>query len=184
VLFDREDNTYQATQYLLTRGHRRIGFTLAKNSPAQSTEKIQIPRLQGFRRALEEHGVTYRPDWIFYNATYEAGGAEMAQKYLELSERPTALAIVNDYVALAFMAQVRKAGVRIPEDVSVIGHDNQPIAAYCPVPLTAMNQPIETITTKVVERLLARLEGDTSPPNLTTIRGELTVRDSVRQLTV
>jgi DNA-binding LacI/PurR family transcriptional regulator len=184
VLFDREDNTYQATRHLLACGHRRIGFTLSGNSLSQSAEKLQTPRLQGFRKALEEDGVTYRPEWVFYNTTYEAGGAEMAQKYLSLAERPTALAIVNDYVALAFMAQVRKAGVRIPEDISIIGHDNQPIAAYCPVPLTAMNQPIEAITTAVVKRLLARLEGDTSPLEQTIIRGELTVRDSVRQLTV
>ena len=51
----------------------------------------------------------------------------MARQFLQLEERPTGLCIVNDYVAMAFMVEVMRAGVRIPEDVSIVGHDNQPI---------------------------------------------------------
>jgi DNA-binding LacI/PurR family transcriptional regulator len=76
---------------------------------------------------------------------------------------------------------VIRAGVRIPEDLSVIGHDNQPIAAYCPVPLTSMTQPTERIANTVVEMLMDRIRGgavDTAPQRV-TVTSELVQRASV-----
>jgi LacI family transcriptional regulator len=187
VIFDREDNGYQAARYLLEQGHRKIGVGMSAvavpDTSGPNGNDPQNYRMRGFRRALEEFGAAYQDAWFFRNATYEKGGAEMARHYLETQDRPTAIAVVNDYVALAFMVEVMRAGVRVPEDLSLIGHDNQPIAEYCPVPLTSMTQPTERIATAVVERLLARLNGDISPdapPERLTVRGELVVRDSVR----
>ena len=86
-------------------------------------------RLRGFRRALAEVGLPMREEWFFQNPTYERGGAEMARRFLAMRDRPTALCIVNDYVALAFVVEVMRAGLRVPEDVSVVSHDDQPIAS-------------------------------------------------------
>ncbi len=188
VIFDREDNAYQAARHLLQQGHRRIGIGMsqvggaADTQPGMTTSDPQNYRMRGFRRALEEFGVPFRDEWFFRNSTYERGGAEMARQFLSLKERPTALAIVNDYVALAFMVEVMRAGVRIPHDLSLIGHDNQPIAAYCPVPLTSTTQPADRVAQTVVDVLLARIADAPSReamPRTVTITGELVERESV-----
>jgi DNA-binding LacI/PurR family transcriptional regulator len=189
VIFDREDNGYQAARYLLERGHRRLGMRIgAPPGSAASNGKLDhnalTHRLRGFQRALAEYDVPLREEWLFLNQTpYEEGGAEIARQFLRLSDRPTGICIVNDYVALGFMVEVQEAGLRIPNDVSVIGLDNQSVARYCPVPLTAVSHPIERIARTVVEMLMARLNGDeTSPPRTITIQGGIAERKSVAAL--
>jgi DNA-binding LacI/PurR family transcriptional regulator len=184
VLFDREDNAYRAARYLLERGHRQLGIGISSVAgPLAGTGGDPVfARLKGFRRALGEYGLMMREEWFFQNATYERGGAEMARRYLALPERPSALCIVNDYVALAFMVEVMRAGLRVPEDVSIVSHDNQPIAAYCPVPLTSMSHPVDRIVNTAVELLLDRIQGRVpadEPPRQVTIAGELVERASV-----
>ena len=187
VLFDREDNAYRAARYLLERGHRNLGFAISNvQGPVSGTfsDPVQA-RLQGFRRALSEYGLSMRDDWFFPNSTYERGGAEMAHLFLHLRERPTAVCIVNDYVALAFMVEVMRAGLRVPEDVSIVSHDNQPVANYCPVPLTSVEHPAERIVETVVrlleERITGRIPADT-PPRRVNLTGELVERSSVMPL--
>lgn len=185
VVFDRADNAYQGVVYLLKKGHRNIGLSMTRRAAAKTSNMntTQDMRVAGFRQALEEWEVPVHPEWIFENETYERGGAQMAQRFMELKERPTALCIVNDYVALAFMVELMRLGVRIPEDVSVVGHDNLPIAAYCPAPLTSISQPAEEIVAATVELLRERLKDNTVPPRTVTIRGHLIERQSVQDLT-
>lgn len=184
VLFDREDNTYRAARALLERGHRYLGLGISSAAGllgGTAGHPVQA-RLRGFHRALAEFGLTMREEWFFQNATYEPGGAEMARRFLQMRERPTALCIVNDYVALAFMVEVIRAGLRVPEDVSIVSHDNRPVAAYCPVPLTSVSHPVDRIAGGVVDllldRILVRTAPDT-PPRTVTVRGELVERESV-----
>lgn len=184
VLFDRDDNTYRAARYLLERGHRRIGIGISSGAGllgGMAGQPVQ-GRLRGFRRALADFGLAMRDDWFFENTTYERGGAEMAARFLQLRDRPTALCIVNDHVAMAFTVELMRAGLRVPQDVSIVSHDNQPVAEYCPVPLTSMSNPVDRIVDSVAELLLDRLEGrvpPTAPPRQVTIVGELVERASV-----
>jgi DNA-binding LacI/PurR family transcriptional regulator len=181
VIFDRVDNAYKAAMHLLMAGHRQIGIAASTRSQWLSTS-LNGPieaRIAGFRRALCDFGVTMRPEWLFQTSAYEMGGAELAKQFLALKERPTGMCVVNDYVALAFMAELIKVGVRIPQELSIIGHDNQPIAIYCPVPLTSATQPVDKIVDSVVDLLIERLEGGTAPPRTVVITGDIVVRDSV-----
>lgn len=179
VLFDREENAYRAARILLEAGHRKIGLGLTRIPKVPGPTDTQTPRVQGFCKALAEFDVPFHEEWLFQTSTYERGGAEMALQFLALSERPTAMAIVNDYIALAFMTEVTRAGVRLPQELSVVGHDNQLIAAFCPVPLTTLTQPIEAIAQAVVARLVARLEGDDSPAQTIAIESLPVHRNSV-----
>ena len=183
VIFDRDDNAYRGTRYLIERGHTQIGFAISVGSSWLSGEVslAQNQRITGFQRALEEAGLSWRDQWMFRHSTYEIGGAQLAQQFLECSPRPSALCIVNDYVALAFMVEMARQGVRVPEDVSIIGHDNQPVAAYCPVPLTSISQPVEIIASRVADLLTARLNGEDGPPKTIRVRGEIFERQSVAQ---
>ena len=177
VWFDREDNNYQSACYLLQLGHRAIGLWMT--SPEEATVS---PRLQGFRRALREWGVAERPEWPLQSGHYtcnEQSGAELAAQLLAMNERPTALCIVNDSAAQACVAELQRGGVRVPEEISVISHDDLPIARYGAVPLTAMTHPVQETAHAIVDLLRARIENhDDSPPQRIVLRGELRVRDS------
>ncbi len=184
VVFDREDNAYRGAKYLIEKGHRDIGIALS-NMQEQRLGTVSIAqelRVRGFRRALLEANLPIRDEWIFQNATYEKGGAEMARHFLEANKRPTALCIVNDYVALAFMVEVMRAGMSVPDDISIVGHDDQPVASYCPRPLTSVSQPVTQIAQAVVELLLERISGIKVAPRTVNIQGDLIERQSVATL--
>ncbi len=177
VLFDREDNTYQAARYLLELGHRDLGFW-ASDISVWTTE----PRIQGFRRALREFGVPERPQWQFSGGSHlenERSGAELAAQLLALPQRPTGLCMVNDSAAVMCVGELMRGGLRVPDDISVVSHDDLPIAHYGAVPLTAVSHPIEATARAIVEMLCQRIEdGFDGPPRRLTLRGELHVRHS------
>jgi len=173
VVFDREANTYQAARHLLELGHRDIALYVHGPQPPGPT------RLGGFRRACAEFGVTVRPDWLFHGGLYETGGAQMAARFMELKQRPTALCIVNDLAAVAFVNELRRMGLRVPADVSVVGHDDLPMARYCALPLTTVSHPAGKIARHVVDLLCSHLEGRyDGPPRRVVVQGELIVRAS------
>lgn len=179
IVFDREENAYRAAKHLLEAGHRKLGLGMSHLREPHSPTDPQVHRLRGFQKALAEFEVPFQSRWFFHTSTYERGGAELAKQFLALEDRPTALAIVNDYMAMALMTELTRAGMRLPDDLSLIGHDNQPIAAYCPVPLTTLTQPTDTIAEAVVAQLRERLQGTNAPPARIPIESVLVQRESV-----
>ena len=166
--------TYEAARHLLELGRRRIGFYTNGGLPGGS-------RLTGFRRALAEFGAPLREQWLF-SGYHEDGGARTALAFLNLAERPTGLCMVNDYAATAFIGTAQRAGIRVPEDVSVVSHADMPIARHGATPLTTMTHPVEIIVRHVVELLASRLENrHADPPREIVVRGELVRRQSARQ---
>jgi DNA-binding LacI/PurR family transcriptional regulator len=175
VLFDFEHSLYLAAGHLVKQGHRDLGlYVQGQESPPETA-------IRGFSRALQEHGMKPRRNWFFgSSAAGEEGGFELAKQFLRLKQRPTAMCIVNDASALAFSVEMGRAGIRIPEEVSIIGHDDLPLARCAPVMLSSVTHPTERIAEEVVRLLTARLNGNTSGgPVRMTIRGELVIRDSV-----
>ena len=177
VLFDREHNTYESTRYLLELGHRDIGLWMTN-----SAHPLLSSRSQGFRRALREFGVPERPEWELHSGDFscnEVSGAELAVRMLEMKSRPTAICIVNDAAAQAFVSEIQRGGVRVPADMSVISHDDLPTARYGGMPLTAMSHPIEETAHAIFDLLCQRIEqGDQGQPRRIVLRGELRVRQS------
>jgi DNA-binding LacI/PurR family transcriptional regulator len=179
VLFDTCDNTYQAARHLVQLGHRNIGLYIPG---ARRNKEARVP---GFYQALAEFGVEVRPEWLFLDShkLYEEGGAWMAQRFIGLSQRPTAMCIVNDVAAAAFVNEVMRAGLKVPDDVSVVSHDDWPAARYCIVPLSTASHPLQAIADQTVQFLLERLDNSyTGPPRRAVIQGELIVRESTRAL--
>lgn len=176
VVFDREDNSYQAARHLLELGHRCLGFWMSGRPRGL--------RLRGFERALNEWNVDPRTAWVIgggSSAQPERSGAEIARQFLELPllERPSAMCIVNDASAQACIAELMRAKVRVPADLSVVGHDNLDIAQFGAVPLTTVSQPVEALAQNAFamlnDRLANRYDG---PPRRETLRGQLIVRQS------
>jgi DNA-binding LacI/PurR family transcriptional regulator len=174
VHFDEEDSAYQAVHHLLKMGHRRIGFSMHGGEI-----DLDSTRVQGVRRALAESGLKLRPDWVLRSGMYEEGGARLAENYLALRRRPTALCIVNDVTAAFFVQQLMRRGLRVPDAVSVVGQDDTPAAAHCIVPLSTVSQPVDEVAEGVCALLKQRLDGSDEPPQKIVVHGRLIQRESV-----
>ena len=178
VVFDREDAGYRAARHLLDLGHTRIGY--AHHSTVHGGDE----RLLGVRRALGEAGLALREGWVLRAdepTDHVLGGRGLAAQFLALpvAERPSALSIVNDLAAMAFISRLGENGIRVPQDLSIVAHDDQPFAAFAAVPLTAVSHPAGEIARHVVRLLLARLRGDlTAPVQRILVRGQLVERAS------
>jgi DNA-binding LacI/PurR family transcriptional regulator len=177
VHFDREYNLYVAVKHLLDLGHRRIGIY---RTGQRHSSPLQY---QTFSRVLEEHGLKPEPDWIFPSLDpdeSEADGAGLASQFLQLppGQRPTAICVYADHSAISFLGELRAAGIYVPYDLSVIGHDNRPLGRYSTPPLTTVSHPVDEIVNQVVSLVESRLNGYQGPARQICIRGELVPRQS------
>ena len=173
VIYGIGNAIFQATRHLLELGHRKVGFCL------HGAARPDIANFSSFSAALEEFGVAVNPAWLFHGALYEEAGMLYARQFLALPERPTAIHIANDVAASAFINEVQRAGVRVPDDLSVVGL-NDSLAAQCAaVPLTTVSQPLDEIVEHVVELLDDRLQQRYSgPARRVWIQGHLAKRQS------
>jgi len=180
------DNTLGArlaVNHLLAEGHRRIGFL---SGPIRTVSRLD--RLAGYQAALKSTGVEPDPTLIWEGASISAfgdiEGVEMgrdgARILLSRPERPTALFTVNDMYALGAYAGARDLGLRVPEDVSVVGFDDLVPLTEISVPmLTTVRQPLPQMMCEAVELLIGRLsKARTGPPEHVIIEPELIVRES------
>jgi len=177
VIFDREENTYLAAKYLLQAGHRNIGFCMF------NAADLLLPRSKGFVRALHEFGIKPNHSWLFEAGHDEDGGAMLAEKFLKLKKRPSALCIVNDMQAATFVNKMLRAGLRVPQDVSIVSLDDMPAARHCVVPLTAATQPWTEMADTAVRFLLERMQQREQLNSRNVVfSGEIIERESVLRL--
>lgn len=176
VSMDDEGSAHQATQHLLERGHRRIGFISGSSEYALSGWRVD-----GWRRAMEEAGLPC--DGLLAEGDFSfASGVEAAGKLLSGPQRPSAIIASNDQMALATLEVARLMGLTVPQDLSLISFDNTPLVHFTQPPLTAVDQPIAATTSKAVELLIAAQKGDAAPKELTVVRASIFVRESVAPL--
>ena len=162
-----------ATEYLLGLGHRRIGFLAGR--PDLESARL---RERGYREALAVARIDV-DEALIQTGGYDAATAtEPARWLLELDPRPTAIFAANDVTALETMAVARSLGLRVPEDLSVIGFDNVPESALGDPPLTTVEQPIRQMGTDAVRLLLELLEDPSLPPARVILPTRVVVRQS------
>lgn len=175
IIFDRTDSADRAITHLLELGHRDIGFAM----PGIHTDVMRMP---GVRAALQRYNVDFKQEFLFdcpQGTAHEAVGQQLAQQFLKQQKRPTAICIPDDMIAASFVADLYRHGISVPRDVSVVSHDDLPIAAHNFVPLSTVTQPMEEIANEVVEMLTSRIDGSYSgAPRQKTLYGKLIVRQS------
>lgn len=173
VIYTLNDSMYQATRHLLELGHRRVGFCL------HGAERAGEPHYAAFTRALQEFGLTPRQEWMFQGELYEEAGMRYAARFLALRDRPTAMHVVNDVAASAFINEVQRGGVRVPQDLSVVGLSDSPAARSAAVRLSTISQPVDQIVQSVIDLLGDRLDNRYGgAARRVVVRGELKVRES------
>jgi LacI family transcriptional regulator len=175
VVPDEEAAGHAATCHLIEQGHRRIGYVREENEyPADGQ------RFEGYRRALVEHDIPFDAGLVSVDRNDPFGGHDAAARLINHEAPPTAIQCYTDRMAMGAYRAVRRAGHRVPEDISVIGFDNQhQIAPWLDPPLTTMELPHEAMGAWAVEHLLGVLSGETSEPQQRRMNCPLVVRESV-----
>ncbi|NLE43654.1 MAG: LacI family transcriptional regulator [Chloroflexi bacterium] len=140
IRIDDVTGGYIAGSYLASLGHRDIAY-IAGPAGTQSSRD----RLEGLKRAMQECGREVSPAWIVPGDGRPEGGERSADQILRADTRPTAILCYNDMTAIGALRTLRSAGVRIPQDISVMGYDDIRFAAYVEPPLTTISQPKYTL---------------------------------------
>ncbi|MDP2293715.1 MAG: LacI family DNA-binding transcriptional regulator [Actinomycetota bacterium] len=165
-----------ATRHLIELGHRRIGFLGGR----RDLESARL-REQGYRDALHEAGIEFDAELVLEGGFKEATAAGPARQLLALADRPSAVFAANDLSAIQTMRTAQELGLRVPDDLSVIGFDNVPESALTHPPLTTVDQSIQALGFEAVRTLIALIEQPAlrrEPPSHVSMPTKLVVRQS------
>lgn len=173
VEVNHEAGGFLATQHLLKLGHRRIGCIAGPLGLSSARERVQ-----GYRRALGEGGVTV-DDRLIRGADFtSAGGLAAMTSLLDAARRPTAVFASNDLMAIGAICAAAQRGLRIPQDVSVVGFDDIALAAHSNPPLTSVVQPKHQTGQLAAQLLLERIADPSRALQRTILQPSLLVRQS------
>jgi alanine racemase len=176
VNVDDESGARAAAQHLLDLGHREVAIIVLPPTRAQvGNTPTASRRLAGYRAALDSAGAP-EPHTVTAAAT-QAAGARAFESLPRGKRRPTGVLAMSDMAAIGLMAAAQSAGLKVPDDLSVVGYDDLPMAAWTTPPLTTVRQPIIEKGRLAARLLIQRMKGKTvqSPPPLGT---SLVVRGS------
>jgi LacI family repressor for deo operon, udp, cdd, tsx, nupC, and nupG len=177
VHIDNLTAAFNAVNYLHELGHKRIGCIAGP-------EEMPLChyRLQGYVQALRRSGITVEPQYIARgNFTYEAGSNALEQ-LLSLPVPPTAVFCHSDIMALGALSLAKRRGLKIPDDLSIIGFDNISLSEFCDPPLTTVAQPRFDIGREAMLLLLDQLHGHSVSSGSRLLDCELIVRGSTRKI--
>ena len=170
---DEKKATYEATYYLLSKGHRKIGYVTGNRESMLTVD----PRYEGYVQALKEFGIEPNSDCVFPRRLTISDGKSTLTDVLALGEeRPDALLVISDEVASGILSQCHLLNIKVPETLAIIGFDDQPIAEALYPGLTTVRQPIKEMGEYVAALIIANIEHREQPerPELNTkliIRG-------------
>lgn len=170
---DSIKGAYMATEHLLDLGHRRIGLICGPPDHASSRD-----RLRGYRQALEAYGVAYREELVRYGDFTEETGFRLAETLLDLDPPLTALFVNADLMAIGAMSAINHRGLRIPEDISLVGFDDISMAQYLNPPLTTVRQRGVEKGVLATEMVIKLIRKQPVSPRQVTLAPKLITRGS------
>ncbi|MDP5253142.1 MULTISPECIES: substrate-binding domain-containing protein [unclassified Vibrio] len=173
-----QDNSHRggmmATEYLLSQGHQHIGCITGPMHLRQASL-----RYAGFEQAMQQAGQEINRDWVVESDFDCQGGIDAFERLWAQSNKPTALFVSNDMMALGVIQAAQKHGLSLPADLSIIGYDNIHMAQFFTPALTTIHQPKYRMGKAAVEALIERLRVPDLEEQLVELLPELVVRDSV-----
>ncbi len=175
VSVDNRHGGHLATMHLIQSGHRRIAYV---SGPANHSNDAE--RLSGYRQALEEAGIPFDPALVVPGNGRLDGGERALHRLNELDVPPTAVFCYNDVTAIGLLSTARSLGIRVPQDLAVVGFDNIPMAAHSCPPLTTIAQPQREMGQMATTMALELMKEDDAPVRLSNVfvKGELVVRET------
>lgn len=173
VVVDNVEGARRAVSHLLALGHNRIGTICGPRVMTTGRE-----RGEGYRLALEQHGLTMDPVLVYIGDNKETGGYRGAQQLLSLPDPPTALFVGNNLMTIGAMNAISDRGLRIPEDVALVSFDDLPWSSLYRPALTAVVQPTYELGHAAAELLLKRIDDNGRLPREIELATTLVVRES------
>jgi LacI family transcriptional regulator len=150
------EGAFQATEYLIQKGHKQIGMI----GGSFQDPIAGVPRMNGFQDALKKHGLDFSENHMTSNEGYRfQNGKDSLPVLLEKLPEMTALFAASDEMAIGAMAAAHKLGIRVPEELSIIGYDNLKIAEMCYPPLTTVSQPLKEMGQSAGQILVKLIKG-------------------------
>lgn len=173
VVTDNRQSARAAVEHLIQLGHRRIGTICGPLSLSSTSD-----RLDGYRDALTAHGLSIDDDYIRSCSLDPAMARQIAEELFDLPSPPTALLTGNNQMSLGTLKAVRRRGMRVPDDIALVGFDDPAWAEIIDPPLTAIRQPRYEMGRRAAEMLFKRIEEPDRPPAVITLQSSLVVRAS------
>jgi len=173
VYVDNVKAAYTAVEHLITLGHREIAFISGPNS-----RRICADRERGYEQALREANLRVNPSLVVNGDFSFEAGARGVEALFASKQKFTALFCANDEMAIAALVTLKMRGLRVPEDVSVVGFDDIRFARYCDPPLTTIAQPKKQLGGEAMTLLIEILSGIDTPPRKRVLPTELIIRNS------
>jgi LacI family transcriptional regulator len=174
VDIDAVNGAALAVKHLIERGHRRIGMITNASLEYSSAQQ----RRMGYQNALKEAGIEPDESLVREGAYTPASGFKAMEKLLQVFPRPTAVFIASDVVCLGAIRAIKRAGLRIPQDIAVVGFDDIPLADYYEPPLTTVHIPAYGLGWAAGDRLVRLVQGETLDQEGTLLESELIIRNS------
>jgi LacI family transcriptional regulator len=168
---DNRAGAYQGVSYAFRTGHRRVGLIGGPHNTISGQD-----RYQGYLDALQERGLPLKTELVIEGEFSDASGYQAMKRLLP--QRPDAVFVASDAMAFAAMRAIQEAGLRIPEDMAVIGFDDIPPAATSKPPLTTVRQPIMRTGQTAAEMLIDMIEHPNPQPRRVVLPTELVIRSS------
>ena len=174
VSIDNVKGAQTATEYLINLGHERIAF-LTGDLMTQAAQQ----RLEGYKRSLEKSGLSLPEDYCLKGDYSRKSARTAAERMLEFKPRPTAIFVSSDDMAMEVIAVLMENGLKAPDNISVVGFDDDPVCLYGPVALTTMRQPLREMAQTAVKELYLKMRDPQRGINRVVLPAELIIRDSV-----
>ena len=167
-----------AVNHLIELGHTKIACI---SGPLYADTAVK--RMTGYRKALKDAHITYKPQYVIEGMFDQKSGCEACKQFLRLGDdRPTAICAGNDLVAIGAMRALKEAGLRIPDDVSVVGYNNIWVSSLLSPPLTTVETPLFEMGREAFKVLLGLITGDEEMNYRVTLPNRLVMRGSTSKL--
>ncbi len=178
ILIDNQKAGYEITKHLIDQGCCRI-----VHITALPKRNVYVDRLNGYKKALAESNIEFREDYLIINNLSQDAGEQTAETILQMDPLPDGIFASNDNCAVGCMLALKKAGIRIPEDIAVAGFNNDPVSMVIEPNLTTINYQGYEIGAIAARNLIGHLNGSKPVHSTQTIvlRSDLVIRDSSKR---
>ncbi|WP_084489698.1 substrate-binding domain-containing protein [Desulfotignum balticum] len=170
---DTFKSVQRVVSYLIKLGHRKIAFILGK-----MTSMFSIERFAAYKAAFEENNLTYDPKYLLESNFSQKDGFRLMGDLLDFSDPPTSVICINDNVTPGVMQQIKKRGLNIPEDISVVAIGSSDVLDSFEPPLTCIKTPVVEVGQTAAKTLIQLIETGHCAKRHTGIPAELIIRDS------
>lgn len=180
VIHDIERSVLKVMKFLMSQGHKKIAFIGGFETDSHGKEIVDS-RTYAYQRVMEQEGL-FREEYVKVGGYTPRYGYQMMKELLELPERPTAVFVANDSLAIGCYKAVSEKSLGIPGDVSVVGYNDIPASRYLVPPLTTVHLYMDFMGEQAVSVLAERILTGREVPIQTLIPAKLVIRESVRRL--